>query len=101
LAGTTLLAVPDGPQPHLQVVNRADVDATLHLRALEGGGEQQVVLRAGESLSLPPPGATTWELDPGDAAALHAQLSMSGTSALAAFAVWPSDAAAAAVRVYP
>lgn len=96
LSGSTLLAVPEGPQPVLHLANPGEDDVQVVLR---GASEREVLVPAGGTAAVSLPPETTWELDPGGE--VHAQVTLAGSGALAGYAVWPSDAAAQPLRVYP
>ena len=102
LTRPTLVAVPAGPLPRLHLVNRGDSDVTVEVRLVEGSGtDASVAVPGGGAVSVPVARDTVWEIDPGGAEGLHGQVTMSGTRALAGYAVWPSDAAADPITVYP
>lgn len=101
LSAPTLVAAPTGPSPRLQLANGGTEATTVTLRGLSGGAEQTVEVAAGGSASLALSGGTVWMLDPGSSDAVHAQITYAGPGALAGFAVWQGDAAAAPVAVYP
>lgn len=102
LDSPALIAVPSGPSPFLQLSNPGDDTATVTLRAVSGGGaERTIEVPAGGSAAIAVNARTVWSIDPGEVGDVHAQVTFTGVGALAGMAVWPSDAAAAPVLVYP
>ena len=102
LTRPTLIAVPGGPLPRLHLVNLGESDVELQLRIVEGAGSDATVsVPGGGGVAVPIARDTVWEIDAGGAPGIHGQVTMSGTRALAGYAVWPSDAAADPVTVYP
>lgn len=96
-AADRLIAVPPGPSPVLSLVNAADSDATVRLTDA-AGGVTEVVVPARSSAALPLQAGANYALA-GDAVA--ATLSFSGPGALAGFPLWPMDAGAQPLTVYP
>jgi hypothetical protein len=98
VSGETLVAVADGPEPTL-VVTAGDEAAEVSVEPLAGGETTDV--RVGADAS------TTLTLEPGvvyrmtATAPVHALVSYTGAGALAGVPVWPLDAAASALTVYP
>lgn len=102
LTRSTLIAVPGGPLPRLHLVNRGASDVEVQIRIVEGSGTDATVsVPGGGAVAVPIARDTVWEIDPGGASGIHGQVTMSGSEALAGYAVWPSDAAADPVTVYP
>lgn len=102
LDSPALVAVPSGPSPFLQLANHGADPATVTLHAASGGGADRTIeVPAGGSAAIAVDPRTVWSVDPGRAGDIHAQVVFTGVGALAAFALWPSDAAAAPVLVYP
>ncbi len=95
-----LFAVPVGASATLTIVNPGDEAAEVVLTAVNRSGTRTVSVPAGGSAALSLRSRTIYEIDPGSAAVL-AGVSMSGDGALAGYPVWPSDAAAPAITVYP
>lgn len=96
----TLFAVPGGPEATMTVQNSGDVEATGTVTRRDGSAVMDFALLPGESTSFSLPRRETYLLD-GGGADLRAAVTMAGTDQLAAFALWPADAAAPAVVVYP
>lgn len=95
----SLFAVPSGPPPTLTVVNPAGEPVVITVTSEDGAFRLE--------LTVPADGATTARLSPRTvylvepAAPVHASLSFSGDGALAGIPVWPADAAAPEIIVYP
>lgn len=100
LDGPAPVAVPAGVAPVLQLTNSASVAATVTV-AQDGGAAQQVTVPASGSAAVPLAQLSNWRIDPGAAADVHAMVVFAAPGAIAGFAVWPTDAAAGALRVYP
>jgi hypothetical protein len=96
----TLFAVPGGPAATMTVQNSGDVEATVTVSRRDGSAIVEVTLLPGESTSFSLPRREVYLLD-GRGAQLRAAVTMAGSDQLAAFSVWPADAAAPAVTVYP
>ena len=73
---------------------------TVSVGAVDGTFTDEVAVGAGESASVRLVARSVFLLDAGGAR-VHAGLSLSGDDALAGFPVWPSDAAAQRITVYP
>ena len=102
LVRPTLIVVPSGPLPRLHLVNRGDSDVSVQVRLIEGAGADATVsVPGGGAAAVPIARDTVWEIDPGAAEGVYGQVTMSGTRTLAGYAIWPSDAAADPVTVYP
>lgn len=100
LDGPAPVAVPAGLAPLLQLTNTASTSATVTV-AHDGGATQQVTVPATGSAAVPLAPLSDWRIDPGGAAGVHAAVVFAAPGAIAGFAVWPPDAAAGALRVYP
>ncbi|MFT4221261.1 MAG: DUF5719 family protein [Microbacterium sp.] len=102
LEGPTLVAVPSGPSPTLQLANPGADDATVALHAISGAGSDRAIrVPAGGSASIALSASSVWQLDPGESVEVRGQVTFAASDALAGYAVWPSDAAVPPVRVYP
>lgn len=102
LSRPTLIAVPAGPLPRLHLVNRGESDVTVEVRVVAGTGTDASVSVPGDgAVAVPVARDTVWEIDPGGAEGIYGQVTMSAARALAGYAVWPSDAAADPITVYP
>ena len=96
----TLVAVPSGPSPTLSVTTGA-ASATVTLDPVSGAPAAPVTatVTAGRTASLALVGGAVYRLRAD--APVNAAVTYSGDGALAAFPVWPADAASAALTVYP
>jgi hypothetical protein len=98
----SLFATPAGPVPTLALVNDGDAEATVVLTPTAGGSPQEVAVPAHGSAVATLAPRTVYLLDPGATeAGVHAEVSISGDGALAAYPVWSSDTGARAITVYP
>ena len=98
IATPSLFAVPAGPSPRLTLVNPNATDTSVVLTA-DGEAASDVTVPAESSVVLPVEAGSIYRLDP--AGPVHASVGMSSANALAGFAVWPADAAAPPITVYP
>ena len=90
----------NGHRPKTVSTTAGDVE--VQIRIVEGAGTDATVsVPGGGAVAVPIARDTVWEIDPGGASGIHGQVTMSGSEALAGYAVWPSDAAADPVTVYP
>jgi len=96
----TLFAVPVGPSPLLTIANVSEQTADVEVRDRLGTIVGQVTLEPGVSTSLPVRASSVYELDSRGAAVLAA-VTMSNVGQLAGYPLWPADAAAPSIRVYP
>jgi hypothetical protein len=94
-----LIAVPDGPTPQLQIANTADEESTVSLEPVDGGESQQIVVPAGESVSVDLESDTTYRMRP--SGTVHAAVTMTAAAALAVLPVLPGAGAEQAITVYP
>lgn len=101
LGGETLFAVPAGPEAVLTLVNRDADAATVTVSEVDGGTPRTVTVEPGGSGTLRLTARSVYVLDTGGAKDIRSGLSFAGDGALAAFPVWPSDAAARPIVVYP
>ena len=99
LSAPTMLAAPSGPTPVLSIVNAEDADVRVRVRTDTGADVQEVVVPASGSVSVRLQPRGVYVLDPD--ATVRAALSLSGDGAIAGFPVWPADAAAPEIVVYP
>ncbi|MFE1665599.1 DUF5719 family protein [Microbacterium sp. P02] len=98
----SLFATTSGPDAVLTIANSGDVDATVIVSPRSGSGAlSTVTVPARGSSAVPLAGRTVYLLDAGGAPGVHAEVSMAGDGALAAFPVWSADAAARSISVYP
>ncbi|WP_223625881.1 DUF5719 family protein [Microbacterium sp. EST19A] len=94
-----LVAVPEGPTPQLQLANTADAEATVSLEPVDGGDAEEIVVPAGESVSVDLESNTTYRLSPNGT--VHAAVTMTAAAALAVLPVHPGAGAEQAITVYP
>ncbi|GAA1467518.1 DUF5719 family protein [Microbacterium thalassium] len=95
-----LFAVPAGASATLVLVNPAGEPVEVAVTAVRRSSTRTVSVPAGGTAAVTLRSRTIYEIDPGSAPVL-AGVSMSGDGALAGYPVWPSDAAAPAITVYP
>jgi hypothetical protein len=100
LSQPSLFAAPAGPPPALTVVNPGDEPADVTVVSDDGAFRLELAVPAGGSLTARLSPRTAYILDPGGREIL-AGLSLAGDGALAAIPVWPADAAAPEITVYP
>ena len=98
LAAQTLVAVAAGPGAVLTVTSATEQVVTLDGGAA-GGGDDQLRLAAGGSVSVPVTANATYRVRAD--APVRAAVSYSGTASLAGYPVPSGDAAESAIRVYP
>lgn len=96
----SLFATPPGPAPVLALANPTDTAVTVSVDAVDGAFAQQVTIAPGESASVPLTARSVYRLST-EGGGIRAGLTQSGDGALAGFPVWPSDAAAGEITVYP
>lgn len=96
----SLVAVPVGPAATLVVANPGDETAEVSVTAATGSGARTLSVPAGGTAAMSLSSRTVYELDPGSSP-VRAAVSMSAGGALAGYPVWPADAAAPAIIVYP
>jgi hypothetical protein len=100
LPAATLFAVPDGPSPTLTVVNTGDAPATVVVDEVDGADVQQVDLAPGASASIPLRQRAVYLLDAGGLP-VQASMSLAASGAIAGYPIWPADADAPPMTVYP
>ena len=98
LPARTLVAVAAGPGAVLTVTSATEQVVTLDGGAA-GGGDDQLRLAAGGSVSVPVTANATYRVRAD--APVRAAVSYSGTGSLAGYPVPSGDAAESAIRVYP
>ncbi|MGW9112776.1 DUF5719 family protein [Microbacterium sp. NPDC055683] len=98
ITGETLVAVPDGPSPRLEIANTRDVDTTVVVTG--EGGEQVVDVAAGSSVSVGLEGAAVYTFDAGETG-VHASVGFADASSLASLPVDQDPASPPPVVVYP
>ena len=100
VAVPSLFATPSGPPPALTLVNPGDEPVDVSLSSVDGSYRLDVSVPADGSLTARLSPRTVYVLDPGDGE-IRAGLSLTGDGALAGMPVWPADAAAPDIVVYP
>jgi len=96
----SLFAAPAGPPPVLTLVNPGDEPAEVSVTSDNGAFSLELVVPANGSMAARLSPRLVYILDPGDSE-IRAGLSLTGSGALAGIPVWPADAAAPAITVYP
>ncbi|MDQ0645071.1 DUF5719 family protein [Microbacterium murale] len=99
LSGEVAVAVPDGPNPRIHLVNSAESEAAVTLTPTAGGTAEELVVPAGGSLAVKVSEDATYSLSTDTP--LHAAIVLAGTNAMAGWPIWPAAAAQDAVTVYP
>lgn len=94
-----LVAVPAGPAASLILVNDEETDATVRVEPTDGGDPVESVVPAGSSIAVEIDADTVYSLTP--SGPVHAEVSMTGPGALAAWPVWPAAGAQQSITVYP
>jgi len=100
VTASSLFATPAGPPPSLTIVNSEDAEAVVSITSADGSFRLEVTVPAHGSTTARLSPRTVYELDPGGSG-IRAGLSLTGDGALAALTVWPADAAAPPILVYP
>lgn len=100
LPAATLFAVPPGPSPVLTVVNRGDAPATVVVDQVDGSDVLQVDLEPGAGAGVPLRAGAVYLLDAGGVP-VQASVSLAGAEGITAYPVWPGDADAPPMTVYP
>lgn len=85
IAAETAFTVPRGPSPVLHLKNAGVADVSVGLSG--ASDEQQVLVPAGTTISMPLRGGTSWRLSP--AGPVQASVTMNGGEDAAALAGWP------------
>jgi hypothetical protein len=100
VSAPSLFATPAGPPPSLTIVNPDDEEAVVSITSADGSFRLEVTVPAGGSTIARLSPRTVYEFDPGRSG-IRAGLSLAGDGALAGITVWPADAAAPLILVYP
>ncbi len=100
IAEPTLFATAAGLDPELVLVSTSDTDSTVRIVSQDGSFTTDVPLPARGSAEVVLPVRSVFLLDPGGAA-IRAAVSYAAVDAVAAYPVWPADAAAHPIAVYP
>lgn len=96
----SLFATPSGPPPALTLVNPDDEPVDVSVASDDGSYRLDVSVPANGSMTARLSPRTVYVLDPGSGE-IRAGLSLTGDGALAGMPVWPADAAAPDIVVYP
>lgn len=96
----SLFAVPAGPPARVTLVNPGAETVDVVVSAASGDEIARVAVAPGSSADAPLPGGAVYLIDTGGAV-VRAAVSQAGDGALAGFPVWPADAAAPPIVVYP
>lgn len=96
----SLFAAPSGPPPVLSLINPSDEPVTVSVSSDDGAFVVEITVPADSSTTARLSPRTVYSLDPGDGT-IRAGLSFTGDGALAGIPVWPADAAAPEITVYP
>lgn len=100
VSAPSLFATPAGPEPVLALANPTDTAIVVSVDAVDGAFAEQVTVPPGGSESLRLSTRTVYRLS-AEGDGIRAGISQSGDGALAGFPLWPSDAAAGEITVYP
>lgn len=96
----SLFAAPSGPPPAVALVNADAEPVDVTVSSADGSYRLGVTVPAEGSMTVRLSPRTVYVLDPGEGA-IRAGLSLTGDGALAGMPVWPADAAAPEIVVYP
>ncbi|WP_251453243.1 DUF5719 family protein [Microbacterium sp. Marseille-Q6648] len=99
VASPSLFAVPAGAPASLVLSNLSDEDIVVTLERI-GGDAREVAVPGGGSAAVRLRTQALYLLDPGEAS-VRAGVSLAEDGALAGYPVWPADAAAPPITVYP
>ncbi|WP_460800557.1 DUF5719 family protein [Microbacterium sp. GXF6406] len=99
IAGETLIAVPEGPDPRIHLVNPTAEDISASLAPTNGAAAEEIIVPGGGSVVVDVADERVYALA-GDGT-LHAAVIMSGTDAIAGWPVWPAASAQDPITVYP
>ncbi|MFE7846047.1 DUF5719 family protein [Microbacterium sp. NPDC057407] len=96
----SLFATTSGPPPVLSLVNTSEEPVSTVVSSADGSYIVELTVPAGGSTTARLSPRTVYSLDPGEGA-VRAGVSLTGDGALAGLPVWPADAAAPEILVYP
>ncbi len=96
----SIFAAPSGPPPALTLVNPSAEPVDISVSSEDGSYRLELSVPAGASMTARLSPRSVYVLDPGGNDIL-AGLSLTGDGALAGIPVWPADAAAPEITVYP
>lgn len=94
-----LVAVPEGPDARIHLVNPGDAEATISLAPTTGGAAEDITVPAGGDVVFDADTAATYALSTDEP--VHVAVALSGTDALAGWPVWTAQAAQEPITVYP
>ena len=94
-----LVAVPDGPDPRLVLVNDEEQDAEVEIAEQGAGDPTTVTVPAGSSAAVDLDPRTVYSVTP--SSPVHASVTMTAAGALAGWPVWPAAGAQQSITVYP
>lgn len=94
-----LVAVPDGPDARLVLVNDEEQDAEVEVAAQGSGEPTTVSVPAGSSASIDVDPRTVYSVNP--SGPVHASVTMTAAGALAGWPVSPGAGAQQSITVYP
>lgn len=100
IAVPTLFAVPEGPAATLSFANPGTEPVTVTVTDADGSDPVEVTVPAQSSATLPVTRRTVHLIDSAGVP-VQAAVTMKGRGSLAAFPIWPADAAAPPVEVFP
>lgn len=100
LEGPALVAVAAGPSPALTLAATGDEAVTVTITADAGAGAaQEITVPAGGTARVDVPEGSLYRIDAAEP--IRAAVGYAGAGALAAYPVWPADAAASPLIVHP
>lgn len=99
LDSEVLVAVPDGPDPRLVLVNDEDQDAEVEVTEQGSDEPTTVTVPAGSSAAIDLDPRTVYSLKP--SGPVHASVTMTAAGALAGWPVSPGAGAQQSITVYP
>ncbi|MBA8816639.1 hypothetical protein FHX48_001712 [Microbacterium halimionae] len=93
-------SVASGPSPTLTLANTSEADTTVTLEAIGSRGKDlEIDVPAGGTVTTPVVSRAVYAMNP--EAAVHASITYSADGQLSGYPVWPADAAASTVTVFP
>jgi hypothetical protein len=96
----TLFATPSGPAPVMTLVNDADEPAPIAITSDDGSYRLELTVPAKGAMTARLSPREVYLLEPGSTG-IQAGISLAAEGALAGISVWPADAAAPQITVYP
>lgn len=101
LGTTATVAVPEGSDPVLSVVNAGTGTASFTVKPAQGGASRTFTLPRGGARDVPVKAGTVYQIVPRVGSEVTAAVSFASAKALSAFPVWAADAASPMLTVYP